>query len=647
MDWNTDSIRDFAADLATFERGQQIPAKDWSEGNGDGRLVWGTCTGSRSYEVSVELPSGRATCGCPARNKPCKHAVSLLLAYLADPSRYGGGATPRVADQQLVEHATKCLELARAKQHTEALEAAIALWRGLAQSNQSQAVGVASAVEELGRNAGPKAPKPEPTDEWFYVAATHQSKLLRPILESINLKSNDDANIQIDALATWPDDPRLSAYLCDLLKTMRVLRSENAAPFWVTAFHLLARIPDQRSLTLLESLDSKHRAQLGTYAGAFMHQKIEQVREELRQRFASPGATSAGVQEAVHKLLSFVSPAPSKQTTDTEALGDELLRDIFANPQSEEARHVYSDLLSERGDPRGEFIALQLARAAGSQSKEGAKREKALLKKHRDKWLGTLAAYVLKKDLVFEGGFIDTVQFNHERFFRSRHTLDDPGWSTVRALYGAPCDLILAPGLKSLREVELRHKDLVELAQLERPQAFTRLIITGSAASAIRRLKKASQSLTHLKHLEIGVIGKADELAPLCDSSIFQGLSDLTVSVEEKGPVGGIVETIAAHKHVEPLFIDSGYEEGGSWRLKFSSGKARFDTLECTFKAGSYSGFVDRLDELLGSIDPSSLTKMTVSSRSKPSEDGLPDIRQALQRFVSIKKTKFPKGWAQ
>jgi uncharacterized protein (TIGR02996 family) len=71
--------------------------------------------------------------------------------------------------------------------------------------------------------------------------------------------------------------------------------------------------------------------------------------------------------------------------------GPALLAAIYADPGSDEPRTIYADLLSGEGDPRGEFIQLQLQRAHGTATEAGKRRELALLKKHAKAWLGPLA----------------------------------------------------------------------------------------------------------------------------------------------------------------------------------------------------------------------------------------------------------------
>src|SRR5262245_8637123 len=63
------------------------------------------------------------------------------------------------------------------------------------------------------------------------------------------------------------------------------------------------------------------------------------------------------------------------------------------------AHMAYADLLSEEGDPRGEFIQVQLAledeRLPRQDRKRLQEREKALLAAHERDWLGDLAGVLI------------------------------------------------------------------------------------------------------------------------------------------------------------------------------------------------------------------------------------------------------------
>ncbi len=55
--------------------------------------------------------------------------------------------------------------------------------------------------------------------------------------------------------------------------------------------------------------------------------------------------------------------------------GESLLAQVFADPASDAPRAVYGDWLVARGDPRGEFIALQLARRTRAPDAAAVRRE--------------------------------------------------------------------------------------------------------------------------------------------------------------------------------------------------------------------------------------------------------------------------------
>lgn len=106
---------------------------------------------------------------------------------------------------------------------------------------------------------------------------------------------------------------------------------------------------------------------------------------------------------------------------------ESLYAPIWADPRDLPRRQVLADLLLERGDPRGEFISLQLANAS-------PKRQKQLLKAHREAWLGKLLSIVDLKDEppVFEAGFVTELTVKGVRKGQFLLASDAPEWATVR-----------------------------------------------------------------------------------------------------------------------------------------------------------------------------------------------------------------------
>lgn len=78
---------------------------------------------------------------------------------------------------------------------------------------------------------------------------------------------------------------------------------------------------------------------------------------------------------------------------------DNFERAILENPDDVAGYAAYADWLQEQGDPRGEFIQVQLAledeKKPAAQRKKLRAREKSLLKAHEREWLGDLAPHLL------------------------------------------------------------------------------------------------------------------------------------------------------------------------------------------------------------------------------------------------------------
>lgn len=106
---------------------------------------------------------------------------------------------------------------------------------------------------------------------------------------------------------------------------------------------------------------------------------------------------------------------------------ESLLAPIWADPRDLARRQVLADQLLERGDARGEFIALQLASAS-------PKRQQQLLGKHRDAWLGALRDVVdLKHEPpFFEHGFVSEVTVRGVKLAQFLLAADAKEWATVR-----------------------------------------------------------------------------------------------------------------------------------------------------------------------------------------------------------------------
>jgi uncharacterized protein (TIGR02996 family) len=113
---------------------------------------------------------------------------------------------------------------------------------------------------------------------------------------------------------------------------------------------------------------------------------------------------------------------------------------LLANPQDVVARSAYADYLAERGDPRGEFMQVQLALEDESLAKPERdalkKREAALLKQHERDWLGELAPFVLDAEPIYRD--VRSIDYGFARGWLDELGFHALGVAEVRALARSP-----------------------------------------------------------------------------------------------------------------------------------------------------------------------------------------------------------------
>jgi len=120
--------------------------------------------------------------------------------------------------------------------------------------------------------------------------------------------------------------------------------------------------------------------------------------------------------------------------------GQMLEKAIFGNPDDLGAHAAYADWLIEQGDPRGEFIQVQLALEApnkpAAERKNLQKREKELLTAHARQWLGPLAEHpgALDNEVNFTRGWIDSLHVRELTVNFARAMVRFPNLNLMRQL---------------------------------------------------------------------------------------------------------------------------------------------------------------------------------------------------------------------
>ncbi len=83
--WSVEQVEALAPTPAALTAARPLVSLTrWGSLGADERVVWGVCRGSGSepYDTMVDHIGVGASCTCPSRRRPCKHALALLLLWV-------------------------------------------------------------------------------------------------------------------------------------------------------------------------------------------------------------------------------------------------------------------------------------------------------------------------------------------------------------------------------------------------------------------------------------------------------------------------------------------------------------------------------------------------------------------------------------
>lgn len=183
------------------------------------------------------------------------------------------------------------------------------------------------------------------------------------------------------ALLSKLNDPRVSEGLLELL-AKPPYRARTALPFFRACAQALLHSGDPRVRPGLEELAARYKAILETSVGDDVTALLLRTAASIDE--VKPGPLSAALEKQCTELeaLFETERAQSQRgaVRQQSAQHDDaaLLAAIYAAPDDDTPRLVFADALTERGDARGEFIALQLSRAKGKATPAQLIREREL-----------------------------------------------------------------------------------------------------------------------------------------------------------------------------------------------------------------------------------------------------------------------------
>jgi uncharacterized protein (TIGR02996 family) len=236
------------------------------------------------------------------------------------------------------------------------------------------------------------------------------------------------ATHRLERMAALPSDPRYAARLARWASERPTgYQGRASEDFWRAAGQLLLASRDARVVPSLREL-------LARLGGVYSYAADGVLREIL-----------PGILEALEALPAPEAPAEARSLLARLGAGPRgapaelgaLFARVYEDPISDEPRWVLADALQEAGDPRGEFIALQLKPKLTAAER---KRMRALEAEHGAAWCGGLALVVRKSNRRFERGFLQSCRLSGHPDVESVAGL--PELATVEELelgdYGSP-----------------------------------------------------------------------------------------------------------------------------------------------------------------------------------------------------------------
>lgn len=318
------------------------------------------------------------------------------------------------------------------------------------------------------------------------------------------------AQERLPAVNKLPDDPRLATWLAHVLETVP-WTARGALAVYEAIGRRLVTLADSRAIAIIHR-GAKNAAK--HYDASDLRELLEWVVEEIdvaaHEASRPLAARDRDDWSELKNAVGGRAPRPRTGGKGSDQL-EELLAAVYARPDDESARRVYADALLENGDPRGELILLQCERAAGRSTRETVKREKQLLEKHFNAWFGPLAGVVRRDGVVFERGFLESVDTKLRAFLALAPVTGDPRWSTVRSIYvdtswsidtATIARFLRHPVMRALRRVRGIWSELVLQVAQQGPLAWEDVSISDcSDPAALGRALPAARRLQSVREL--------------------------------------------------------------------------------------------------------------------------------------------------
>ncbi|MDQ3340157.1 MAG: TIGR02996 domain-containing protein [Myxococcota bacterium] len=239
----------------------------------------------------------------------------------------------------------------------------------------------------------------------------------------------------------------------------------------------------------------------------------------------------------------------------------ELRAAIWDDPLSDDARMVYADYLQDRGDPRGELVALQVSRARSGDFESD--RERLLVRRISPDCAQPLTPYLVPG-------------FELVRGFVGKCTVNDTpmpeaitwhqAWRTVDDLSTTNLDLLVSPHVRAKR-VGVAGRQLVLLVDHMRPLPFETVVGIAPHGKSQRGVWLEEGGWDR-----VAAVGALENVTTISVNPDYGGIGARLIPLMLRGPFGQRL------RHVD-AFIGLQLAEAQRWREAFDYGSAALLTL--------------------------------------------------------------------
>ncbi len=275
----------------------------------------------------------------------------------------------------------------------------VTLWR----ATLAPEVALAAKHVKVPQETWPATPKPL-QDAWMArargkVTAEDIAELMR-VCDFVRT-STKQLLARFEVMAMWKPDPNMTRWLVDVFARPTRQPSGDSQKCFRRVFNLLIDHVDHAGVERLRAWYGRTGERLGTSdAGTrFLEEGFDRVLAKSEPRLAKARALTADEHARLTASGLLKAPAVTRSTLTLEA----LLEAVYANPDDDAPRAVLADLLQERGDPRGELIAIDLLPAP---TEDQLVRRRRLLAEHGKRWFPPALDKVVKRDAEYQRGFL-------------------------------------------------------------------------------------------------------------------------------------------------------------------------------------------------------------------------------------------------